>query len=170
MDRSRELRFTRSRQAVGFWVAAAVFAAAGLVWLVVALPRGGHPELPSGWWGAAPLAAAVVAGRVAYRCTRHAYLVLTPLGVEIFPFFRPAAGMRFVPWGAIAAAEVSDPPRWLSLHFDAARTAGIHVSLAPVGVRGRFLLARAIAGVCERRARAAAAVGVGSVVTVGDRD
>jgi len=149
-----ELRFTRARQAVGFWVAAAVLAAAGGIFLLLAPHRAAHPDLPSPAWGLALFAGAWAAARTAVRCTRHAYLILTPLGIEIFPFFRPAAGMQFVPWGDVALAEVGNPPTRLTLHFNAKRSAGIHVSLAPVSKPRRTLLARAIDGVMRQRVQA----------------
>ena len=50
-----------------------------------------------------PLALAAVVARVAVGLTRHAYLILTPLGIEIFPFFRPAEGMRLVMWQEVGS-------------------------------------------------------------------
>jgi hypothetical protein len=131
-----------------------MLAVAGLILVLGGLDRADHPQLPSPWWGLLPLALAVGAARTAVRCSRHAYLILTPLGLEIFPFFRPAAGMQLVPWAQIAAAEIDDPPTRLTLHFDAAKSAGIHLSLEPIHKPRRPLLARAITSLMQQRGQA----------------
>lgn len=150
-DPSKELRFTRARQAVGFWIAAAILAAAGILCLAVAPARAENPQLPAPWWALPPLALAGLAARTAVRCTRHAYLIFTPLGLEIFPFFRPAAGMQLVPWGQVDSAETDDPPTRLTLHFNPDRSAGIHLSLTPLPKPQRLLVASAVRGLMRRR-------------------
>lgn len=140
----KELRFTRAGQAAGFWIAAAVCIMAGLVFFLLIPHRAENPALPHPAWGLAPLAVAALSARVAWRCTKHAYILLSPIGVEIFPFFRPAAGMQVIPWAQIAAADI-DGSR-LTLHFTPEKTSGIHLSLAPVAKDRRELLARAIRG------------------------
>ena len=150
---SKELRFTRARQAHEFWVAAAVLAMAAIVFFLLFLYRSENPELPSPWWGVAPLALAVGAAWVAVHCSRHAYLILTPIGLEIFPFFRPARGMQMISWAQIDSADLDDPPRRLTLHFNAEKSSGIHLSLTPIPARQRILLARAIRGRMEDLAK-----------------
>ncbi|BCU76221.1 hypothetical protein [Luteolibacter sp. LG18] len=140
----KELRFTRSRQAAGFSIAAGMLAMAGLVFFLLAPYRADNPELPHPAWGLLPLTLAAGSLRLAWRCARHAYLLLSPIGIEIFPFFRPAAGMQVVPWAQIAAVEI-DQAR-LTLHFSADRTSGIHLSLAPIRRARRALLIAAIEG------------------------
>ncbi len=140
----KELRFTRAGQAAGFWIAAAACCGAALIFFLIAPYRSEHPELPHPAWGLLLLAFAAALIRLAWRCTRHAYLLLSPIGVEIFPFFRPAANMQIIPWAQIAAADI-DLSR-LTLHFDAEKTSGIHLSLAPIPKARRELLAKAIHG------------------------
>ena len=135
----KELRFTRAGQAVVFWVLAAVFTAVAVTMAATAIYRDINPQLPHPLWALAPLAGAVLAARLAVRLTRHAYLILTPLGIEIFPFFRPASGMRLVVWPEIAAAEVNAATTVLTLHHDAAKTSGIHLSLKPIRADRRQL-------------------------------
>jgi hypothetical protein len=148
----KELRFTRAGQAVAFWMLAAVLTMAGITLLAVAVHRPDNPALPHGAWSAVPFALAAVAVRLALHLTRHAYVILTPLGIEIFPFFRPAAGMHMVLWQEIDSAEVDGKNTRLTLHFNAEKTAGLHLTLRPV-IRGkRALLARAVTGrLAERR-------------------
>ena len=140
----KELRFPRAAQAVPFWLAAAVCAVAALVLGAVSLYRPENPALPHPLWALLPLVLAWLCLRVAIRCTRHAYLILSPLGVEIFPFFRPVSGMQMVPWAQIAGAEVGE--RTLTLHFNEEQSAGIHLSLTPIPRARRPLLAKAIEG------------------------
>jgi len=82
--------------------------------------------------------------RLAWHCARHAYILLSPIGVEIFPFFRPAVNMQVVPWAQIVAADINDGQ--LTLHFSAEKTSGIHLSLSPIPKDRRELLAKAIRG------------------------
>ena len=82
--------------------------------------------------------------RVALHCTRRAYLILSPLGVEIFPFFRPVRGMQMIPWTQIHSVEVGN--HFVTLHFDAEQQAGIHLDLAPIPKPRRPLLGKALQG------------------------
>lgn len=142
----KELRFTRSGQAVVFWVLSAILTA-GAVTLAATSPyRDVNPQLPHPLWALVPLILALGAASLAVNLTRHAYLILTPLGIEIFPFFRPAAGMRLVLWQEVASAEVNAAGTMLTLHHDAAKTSGIHLSLKPVRADRRALLAKAVTG------------------------
>lgn len=140
----QELRFTRSGQATWFWMGAlACVAAAAILW-TAGSGRKARPDRIHPLWAVPPAVAAWIAARAALRMTRHAYLILTPLGIEIFPFFRPAAGMRMVSWGEIAAAETDDALATLTLHFNGERNSGIHLSLAPIRPGLRPLLAKAV--------------------------
>jgi hypothetical protein len=142
----KELRFTRSGQAGLFWMTAAVSASVGITMLATSIYRDINPELPHPAWAALPLVLALVMARAAVRLTRHAYLILTPLGIEIFPFFRPAAGMRLVTWQEIHHAEVDEKSTRLTLHHDPEKTSGIHLSLTPIRADRRSLLAKAVLG------------------------
>jgi hypothetical protein len=142
----KELRFTRSGQAVGFWVASAVLLAAAVTLAATAVYRGVNPDLPHAGWALLPLGLALVSARLAAGLTCHAYLILTPLGIEIFPFFRPASGMRMVSWAEIHSAEIDAEANLLTLHHDAGRRSGIHLSLKPIRADRRDLLAKAVLG------------------------
>ncbi|MEK7952648.1 hypothetical protein [Luteolibacter soli] len=140
----KELRFTRAGQAVVFGIAAAACVMAGLVFFLVAPYRADTPELPHPAWGLVPIGIALLLVWLAVHCAKHAYVLLSPIGVEIFPFFRPASNMQVIPWAQIAAADINDSR--LTLHFSAEKTAGIHLSLSPISKDGRSLLAKAIQG------------------------
>ncbi len=142
----KELRFTRSRQAMLFWLAAAVLTAMAVTLAATSAYRDINPLLPHPAWVMLPLLLAFLSTRLALRLTRHAYLILTPLGIEIFPFFRPAAGMHMIVWQEIDHAEVDASDNILTLHRDAAETSGIRLSLAPIQKDRRTLLAKAVLG------------------------
>ncbi|MCX8495160.1 MAG: hypothetical protein ORN51_03150 [Akkermansiaceae bacterium] len=140
----KELRFTRSGQAVGFWVSAAVLASVGITLLATASYRDINPLLPHPAWALLPLGISFIFVRIAMNLTRHAYLILTPLGIEIFPFFRPSAGMNLVVWQEIDHAEVNEKATLLTLHHNAEKSSGIHLSLKPIRADKRSLLAKAV--------------------------
>ncbi|MFT4176874.1 MAG: hypothetical protein QM627_09480 [Luteolibacter sp.] len=142
----KELRFTRSGQAVGFWLAGAVLATAGLTLLATALYREENPFLPHPLWAVVPLFFSGLVAQWAVRLTRHAYVILTPLGMEIFSFFRPARGMQMISWQEIRGAEVNAGETRLTLHFNEEKTSGIHLSLKPIRKDRRSLLAKAVLG------------------------
>ncbi len=142
----KELRFTRSGQAAIFWVIAAVLAAISVTLLATAIYRDINPILPHPAWTLLPLILSGITSKLALDLTRHAYLILSPLGIEIFPFFRPASGMRLVTWQEVSAAEVNEKMTRLTLHHNAEKSSGIHLSLTPIRADRRSLLAKAIMG------------------------
>ncbi len=107
-----------------------------------------NPELPHPAWAIPCVAIASGAFWLARHLAKHAYLILTPMGLEIFPFFRPAKGMQTVMWQEIAAVDVEE--KWLTLHFNEEKTAGMHLSLGPVRKSLRELLVRAVTGRVEK--------------------
>ena len=142
----KELRFTRSGQAVGFCVAGAVMVGFAVTVLATGAYRATNLEFVYIAWAAPLLILAACAFFLATRLTKHAYLILTPMGLEIFPFFRPAKGMQMVFWQEISAAEIDEQGKWLTLHFNDERTAGMHLSLSPIRKKLRDLLAKAVLG------------------------
>ena len=142
----KELRFTRSGQAAAFWLTAAVLAASGMTLLATAIYREINPLLPHPAWALLPIGLAVIVAKFALSLTRHAYLILTPLGIEIFPFFRPSQGMRLVVWQEVNSAEVNSGNTILTLHHNNEKSSGIHLSLKPIRSDRRSLLAKAVIG------------------------
>lgn len=142
----KELRFTRSGQAPLFWLAAAVLLAAAVTLAVTSSYRDVNPDLPHPAWAVPPALLALACARLALRLTRHAYLILTPIGIEIFPFFRPAAGMQMISWAEIHSAEIDAGGTRLTLHHDAGKTSGVHLTLRPIRADRRGLLTKAVTG------------------------
>jgi len=151
LEPGKKLRFTRSRQALLFWLAAAMILACAVVLFATSRYRFANPALPHPGWAMIPLAVGCALAALAMRLTKHAYLIVTPLGIEIFPFFRPALGMQLIVWSEIHSAEVDARHSRLTLHRDAAHSSGIHLSLAPIDPRKRDLLARAVLSRLERK-------------------
>ena len=142
----KELRFTRSGQAAGFCVVGAVLCGVAATLVATGFYRATRTEFFYLMWAAPCVILAALAFLLARRLTKHAYLILTPMGLEIFPFFRPEKGMQVVFWQEIRAAEIDGRGNWLTLHFNDERTAGMHLSLSPVRKNLRSLLAKAVLG------------------------
>ncbi len=138
----KELRFTRAGQGATAAMLAAVLFAAAVMTAAISLTRG----VPHPLWALLPAACGALVLRAALRMIRHAYLILTPLGIEIFPLLRPEKTMRLVLWNEIHSAEVDADLTTLTLHHDASRTSGIHLTLSPIRPDRRALLAKAVAG------------------------
>ncbi|MDB4647896.1 hypothetical protein OAF22_01325 [bacterium] len=137
----KELRFTRAGQAQGFIVIAAVsfafFLLIGLTWFM------GHPTFT--WWMALPfLILSALLTRLSAYCAQHAYLILTPLGMEIFPLIKPHKNLNLVYWAQIIDADFNEELTALKLHFNEDQTAGIILSLKAISAKKRPLLKRAL--------------------------
>lgn len=137
----KELRFTRAGQAQGFMVIAAVsfafFLLIGLTWFM------GHPTFT--WWMALPfLILYALMTRLSAYCARHAYLILTPLGIEIFPLIKPHKNLNLVYWEHIIDADFDEELTALKLHFNEDQSAGIILSLNAIPTKKRPLLRRAL--------------------------
>ncbi|MFD2257299.1 hypothetical protein ACFSSA_11490 [Luteolibacter algae] len=142
----KELRFTRSGQAVHFCIFGALWVAGGVTLLATSIYREANPELPHPLWAIPCFMIAAGAFVLARHLAKHAYLILTPLGLEIFPFFRPAKNVQMLLWQEITDAEIDAAGRWITLHFNEQKTAGMHLSLRPIRSPLRELLGRALLG------------------------
>jgi hypothetical protein len=147
----KELRFTRSGQAVGFAVLGAIWIGAAVTLLATGMYRGDHPELPHPLWALPCLGLASGCFWLTRHLAKHAYLILTPLGLEIFPFFFPSKNLRLVLWQEMFSVEISEDKKWLTLHFNEEKSSGLHLSLKPIDRKFRSLLAKAMLGRVSRR-------------------
>ncbi|MFT4549863.1 MAG: hypothetical protein ACI8XO_004148 [Verrucomicrobiales bacterium] len=130
----KELRFTRSRQAIPFWitclfflVAACGIAAASTRWFS---PPSGHRIVENGWWALLPLVLAIVCLWAAVHLTRHAYIILTPIGIELFPLFFPSKNLNVVYWPEIEAIHFDDSRSQMII--DIAGGSKTFLTLAPI--------------------------------------
>ena len=147
----KELRVTRSGQAVGFGVLGAILIGAAVTLVATGVYRYINPELPHPLWALPCLLMAVGCFWLTRHLAKHAYLILTPLGLEVFPFFFPSKNLQLVLWQEIVAAEISEDEKWLTLHFNEEKSSGLHLSLKPIDRKFRSLLAKAVLGRVSRR-------------------
>ena len=148
----KELRFTRARQARLFYgLAVITFSASMAIFILATQDWGmGGPLLKGWWWLCLPgLSLCYLMLRLGLRCTRHAYIILSPLGVEIFPFFRARKNLQVIYWSQLADAEVKEGQ--LFLHFTAEKSSGVIASLKPIPAERRRMLAKAVAGVMKNQ-------------------
>ena len=150
----KEIRFTRAAQGRLLLVLAAFFLALSLGLLVLAT-QGTDMEPPRlqgyAWTALLPLPVSLVLIRYGFRCIRHAYLIFTPLGLEIFPLFRPEKHMMLVTWHEVHDLDVDLAARRLSLHYNAEKSSGVILSLSPILAAQRLLLDHAVRTLMSKR-------------------
>ncbi len=148
----KELRFTRAGQAPLFYMIAALTVCGGMALLILSTQNWGMDEPPLRHWrwlGIPDILVGFWFLRLGMRCTQHAYIILTPLAVEIFPFFNARKSLRVIYWSEVHDAEVVDGK--LMLHFSEQKESGVIASLQPVPPRQRQLLKTAVDGLMDRR-------------------
>ncbi len=145
----KELRFTRAAQGHFLLSISVILLAIGITLFATSTAPGSPENL---WMYATPTCLLGILLIIpAMRCIRHAYIILSPLGIEIFPFFKPEKNLQILYWSDISHAELSTDEKQLIIHTNEARTAGVVASLTPVKTSHRPLLARAISGTMEKR-------------------
>jgi hypothetical protein len=153
----KEMRFTRAAQGRLFLVVAAVMIAISFGLWVLAT-QGTEFEAPRlegyAWTALLPWPVIFLLLRLAVRCIRHAYLIFTPLGIEIFPLFRPEKHMTLITWQEIFLVDVDLPTQRMLLHHNAEKTSGIVLSLRPILPAQQRLLAHAMQTLMQKRAAA----------------
>lgn len=150
----KELRFTRAAQAWLFYTVAVIcFALSMAVFILSTQDWGMGGPMLDGWlWLCIPGAALTfLMFRLGLHCTQHAYIILSPLGVEIFPFIKPEKNLQILYWSEVADAEFSSHAKALILHFTEEKKSGVVVSLNPIPSGRRHLLEAAVLGVMEQR-------------------
>ena len=148
----KELRFTRAAQAGLFYAAGVVVFAVSMAVFILSTQDWGMDEpVLAGWvWMCVlGLLLSYVMLRLGMRCTRHAYIILSPLGVEIFPFFKARENLQIIYWSQVADAEVTEGN--LVLHFTEEKNSGVVASLKPIPKARRVLLEKAVLGVMKNR-------------------
>jgi hypothetical protein len=144
----KEVRFTRSRQATPFWFAGLFFLvlAGGIAAASTTLfsPPSGHRIVEDGWWALLPLALGTACLWAAIHLTRHAYIILTPIGIELFPLFFPSKNLNVVYWPEIEGVSFDDARRQMVI--DIAGGSKIFLTLDPVRRDRIELLVKAAQG------------------------
>ena len=143
----KEIRFTRSGQARTFAIIGAIFIATATTLFATAYFGTGspiHPLVPFLF-----LLPAAGAFWLSYRCAKHAFIILSPVGIEFFPFFKPSQNFRLWSWSEFHHAEVIG--KKFFLHFNKEETGGAVISLSPMAAQARRLLDIAIEGRMDER-------------------
>jgi len=156
----KELRFTRAHQAILFWSIATIFFCLSMWLFLAATPYLNpldweHRRVNSILWGFLPLFPALFFTWVALHLTRHAFIILTPLGIEIFPFWMPKKNLTVFYWAEIEKAEVDNEAKMLIIYLTGDGDSRVYVSLNPIRKARRPLLKRAIEGRMELAAKEA---------------
>lgn len=145
IESHKELRFTRSRQATQFFIISILFAMLTVSGVGAMFSKWG-PNDPDFiryvWFCGLPLIPAYIALRIALHCIRHAYILLTPMGVEVFPFFKPEKNLSVLFWSEIDSTDCTE--RLLTIHLNAEKTSGSVISLKPIAQAQISLLRKAI--------------------------
>jgi len=150
----KELRFTRAAQAPIFYGVSVIFCAATMALFMFSTQDWGtDPPLLEGWFWLCLPGLILTFGffRVGLRCTRHAYLILSPLGIEIFPFIKPEKNLQIIYWSEVVGADFSADSKRMILHFNEEKKSGVVVSLMPIPAARRGLLEKAVLGVMVKR-------------------
>ena len=141
----KELRFTRARQATHIFLAAAFFAILGMGTFVAMFASWGPTDpdfLKWFWLCILPLIPALLLSRLALHCVRHAYLLLTPMGIEIFPLLKPEKNLQVLFWSEIDNCEFKGST--LLIHRNKEKTSGSIITLKPLHPQQITLLQKAI--------------------------
>ena len=139
----KELRFTRAGQAQGMFIAATVAFAFTL--LITITWFMGHPDFR--WWMPLPfLVRAWLLAKTPPPCPRHAYIILTPMGVEIFPLLKPEKNLNLIYWTELDHADFNEDLTLAKLHRNAQESSGAVLSLKPILAKQRPFLKKALEG------------------------
>lgn len=140
-DADKEIRFTRSQQALPWGILAAASAAAIVIGTTGALLPApyGAAELKQ-WWPLLPplFTLFIFSSLLCWRCTRRAYLIFSSIGVEIFPFWKAEKNLNVILWQEIHHLNLVNG--FLMIHFNAEESAGAAVSLRPIPSKKHLLI------------------------------
>ena len=81
---------------------------------------------------------------VAIHCTQHAFIILSPLGLELFPFWFPVKNFRMLYWSEINDAKINKEMNLLSIECN--NGSKIFISIKPIPTKIRSYLKTAIDG------------------------
>ena len=144
----KELRFTRSRQAITFIAAGLIsLCITGFIWFQVyfnSLENNQNALIFPILLSVILITMAVLFILVAIHCTQHALIILSPLGLELFPFWFPVKNFRMLYWSEINDAKINKEMNLLSI--DCNNGSKIFISIKPIPTNIRSYLKAAIEG------------------------
>ncbi|MEM6911851.1 MAG: hypothetical protein AAF555_09750 [Verrucomicrobiota bacterium] len=142
-----ELRFTRSAWASLLGLLAAGFfcgAMVGSAWAFHLQTERGEFGLLSWLAIVGPIASASTLLWLSRWLAKRTYLLLSGVGVEVFPLFKPEDRLEVFPWDEVAEARVLESPR--ALHLTLASQAEFRIPLGALRPDSCQLLQTAVAG------------------------
>lgn len=138
---SRELRFTRNAAGAGLLIMAALCGGASLMCYVICSDALISQMLMPLWvMELIGLSATAINAYLGLYCLRIAYIIVSPVGIEILPFRNPRHTMRLYMWHDLLGAEFND--REMVLHH--CDDTYEHLSLLAMNPRQRKMLRRAV--------------------------
>ena len=157
----QEIRFTRSGQAVHFVILALIFLCLGVGLYLVSLDFWSvsqEPLLKQSWYGLLVLPFVIACLWMAVRLSKHAYLIFSPVGIEIFPFFKPSTNMNVLLWNEVETVDFTEDGKMMRVRLLSEGDHQVFLSIAPLKSASQDLLKHTVTGICERRAAAAKAM------------
>lgn len=154
-----EVRFTRNAQAVTFFLLSLAFGCAGMALYLLSLKwsENTEPVLDASWYGLLVLPFVVGFAWWGMRLAKHAFLLFTPLGIELFPFWRPSKNLQVFYWSEVEEIDLQEGGRFLHLVLKSEGDCQVFIATDPLNKASRALLERTVTGVAERRRSATAA-------------
>ena len=150
----KEIRFTRNAQAVHFFLLGLGFFCIGLtLWLlsldVWTVSTG--PVLESPWWALTTLPFIAASTWWGIHLAKHAYMIFSPVGIELFPFFFPSKNMEVFYWSEIGHVSFEANQGLLEISLAGEAERKVFVTTTPLNRASRALLAKTIEGIQARR-------------------
>ncbi len=136
----RELRFTRNRQAFGWMTLACTFFTTALFTaFYITMVDDLYYTKVFYWYAALQL---VVSGALFYYatyCLKHAYVILSPVGIDVLPIIYPSKRLKFIPWDSIYDISLSGAKT--NLHLNSGKTVTIKSGMMNKQTRAYFVQA-----------------------------
>lgn len=144
-EEHKELRFTRARQGSHFFLISTFLLMLGIGSFIALFASWGPNDndfKTYAWFCLLPAVPAFFTLRIGIHCVRHAYLLLSPMGLEVFPFFKPEQNLQIIFWSDIDSIDITSSK--LTLHTNKQKTAGVVITLKPIAKAQISLLQKAI--------------------------
>lgn len=157
----KEIRFTRNAQAVHFFGAALFFLCVGVTLYLVSLDVwtvSQEPLLDSHWWGLIALPFIIGSAAAGVHLAKHAYMIFSPIGIELFPFFFPSKNMEVLYWSEVAEVGFTDDDKLLEVTMVGEPERKVFIATAPLNQASQALLQRTVMGIQAQRAKSASAM------------
>ena len=152
----KEIRFTRSGQSVTFFLISIGLFAIGVGVYVLSVDFGWEsqpPRLDSPWWGLIALPFVVASGWLGLHLAKHAYMIFSPVGIEVFPFYKPSDNMQVLYWSEVLDVDLTDDGKMLEVTLlgEGEHRPKVIITTAPLSPNSRKLMTKTIAGIRQQR-------------------